>query len=43
MKKQGVLDIENLHKIEKIIAKHGYPGKSLVGEAYQSVAFMVIQ
>lgn len=43
MKKQSVIDIENLHKIGKIIAGHGYPGKSLVGEAYQSVAFMVIQ
>lgn len=43
MRKQGVIDIENLQKIEKIIVEHGYPGKSLVGEAYQSVAFMVIQ
>lgn len=43
MKKQGITDVENLHKIEKIIGTYGYPGKSLVGDQYQSVAFMVIQ
>ncbi|GAB3923384.1 energy transducer TonB [Mucilaginibacter myungsuensis] len=43
MRKQSALDEANLTKIEAIIAKHGYPGKSLVGNEYQSVAFMVIQ
>lgn len=43
MRRQGVLDQKNMAEIEAIIAKYGYPGKSLVGEQYQSVAFMVIQ
>ncbi|HMP30089.1 MAG TPA: hypothetical protein PKD85_10840 [Saprospiraceae bacterium] len=36
------LDGINLKKIEKIIEKHGYPGKSKVG-AQSSTAFLVIQ
>ncbi|RFZ82911.1 energy transducer TonB [Mucilaginibacter terrenus] len=43
MQKQARLDAENLAKIDKIIARYGYPGKSLVGEKYMSVAFMVVQ
>ncbi|MDJ1481772.1 energy transducer TonB [Cytophagaceae bacterium YF14B1] len=43
MRKQSAIDIANMAKIDKIIAKYGYPGKSLVGEKYQSVALMVIQ
>ncbi|MDJ1499494.1 energy transducer TonB [Xanthocytophaga agilis] len=43
MQKQGAIDILNMAKIDKIIAEYGYPGKSLVGEKYQSVALMVIQ
>lgn len=36
-------DAENLAKIEKIIAKYGYPGKSLVGEPENKTAWIVIQ
>ncbi|MDJ1468858.1 energy transducer TonB [Xanthocytophaga flava] len=43
MRKQSAIDITNMAKIDKIIAEYGYPGKSLVGEKYQSVALMVIQ
>jgi TonB family protein len=43
MHKQGVIDIANLAKVEKIIARYGYPGKSIVGEKHQSTVFLVIQ
>lgn len=36
-------DSINLLKIEKIIEKYGYPGKSLVGERESDVAWEVIQ
>ncbi|NRT10732.1 hypothetical protein [Flavobacterium sp. 14A] len=36
-------DSINLLKIEKIIQKYGYPGKSLVGETESDVAWEVIQ
>ena len=36
-------DTENTKKIETIIAKYGYPGKSLVGEPTNQAAFLVIQ
>ncbi|MFC7347950.1 DUF6624 domain-containing protein [Chryseobacterium zhengzhouense] len=36
-------DAENLAKIEKIIAKYGYPGKSLVGEPENKTTWIVIQ
>lgn len=36
-------DAENIKKIETVIAKYGYPGKSLVGEPTNRVAFFVIQ
>ena len=36
-------DAENIKKIETIIAKYGYPGKSLVGEPTNRAAFLVIQ
>lgn len=36
-------DLINLVKIEKIIEKQGYPGKSLVGEKESDVAWEVIQ
>jgi hypothetical protein len=36
-------DEENLAKIEKMIAKYGYPGKSLVGEPENKTAWLVIQ
>lgn len=37
------LDSLNLISIDRIIKKHGYPGKSLVGEPENSVAWLVIQ
>jgi len=42
MIKQHAADLANLAKIEKIIAAHGYPGKSRVGKL-SDVAFMVVQ
>jgi hypothetical protein len=36
-------DSINLLKVEKIIEKYGYPGKSLVGEKESDVAWAVIQ
>lgn len=36
-------DDENLGKIEEILAKYGYPGKSLVGEPENKTAWIVIQ
>lgn len=36
-------DSINFSKIEKIIAKYGYPGKTLVGEPANTTAFYVIQ
>jgi|GEM_PF-1803941 TonB family protein len=43
MRKQSAADLTNLAKIEKIIAAHGYPGKSLVGTDKSKIAFMVVQ
>jgi hypothetical protein len=40
---QTPLDYENQKRIEAIISKYGYPGRSLVGEKYESVAWAVIQ
>ncbi|UIR56997.1 hypothetical protein LZQ00_04075 [Sphingobacterium sp. SRCM116780] len=36
-------DTENLKKVESIIAKYGYPGKSLVGEPTNTAVFYAIQ
>lgn len=36
-------DSINIKKIDKIISKYGYPGKSLVGEPENTSAFYVIQ
>ncbi|PKF72420.1 DUF6624 domain-containing protein [Chryseobacterium sp. PMSZPI] len=36
-------DSINLHKIENIISKYGYPGKTLVGEPTNKAAWYVIQ
>jgi hypothetical protein len=40
--KQAEIDSFNMLKIERIIAKYGYPGKSLVGEDLKSIAAFVI-
>lgn len=42
-KKQNAVDSSNTIRVEEIIAEHGYPGKSLVGERSGEVAFFVIQ
>jgi tetratricopeptide (TPR) repeat protein len=42
-KKQSDADSINLQKIEAIIAEHGYPGKSLVGNRLANATFLVIQ
>lgn len=37
------IDSLNVIKVERIIAKYGYPGKSIVGEPENTAAFYVIQ
>jgi hypothetical protein len=37
------IDSMNLLKVEEIIQKHGYPGKSMVGEPANTTVFYVIQ
>lgn len=41
--KQNIKDSLNLIKIDTIIARWGYPGRSLVGDELSNVAFYVIQ
>jgi tetratricopeptide (TPR) repeat protein len=41
--RQLILKKRNIRSIEKIIMKHGYPGKSLVGNKMSSIAFLVVQ
>ena len=43
MLKQELIDQTNLHFIDSIIAIHGYPGLSLVGESACKTAWNVIQ
>ena len=40
---QKPLDDRNIMAIEAIIEKYGYPGRKLVGEKYESIAWLVIQ
>ena len=40
--KQTIIDSINMVRIENIITKYGYPGKSIVGEELKSVAAFVI-
>lgn len=37
------IDSLNIHKVEQIIAKYGYPGKTMVGEPENTAVFYVIQ
>jgi len=37
------IDSLNVQKVEKIIAKYGYPGKTMVGEPENTAVFYVIQ
>ncbi|UOQ67411.1 energy transducer TonB [Hymenobacter volaticus] len=43
MQQQGVVDRRLIRQIDSLIARHGYPGKSFVGEYEKDVAFFVIQ
>ncbi|QIX62655.1 energy transducer TonB [Hymenobacter sp. BT18] len=43
MQQQSTLDSRLIRQVDSLITVHGYPGKSLVGEYQQSVAFLVIQ
>ncbi len=40
---QRPLDIQNAKDVEAIITKYGYPGRRLVGERFESVAWAVLQ
>ncbi|MFT6335397.1 MAG: hypothetical protein ACI86M_001885 [Saprospiraceae bacterium] len=40
---QTAADEANLARIEEVIEKHGYPGRSLVGPSNMGTAFLVIQ
>jgi hypothetical protein len=37
------IDSVNIHKVEQIIAKYGYPGKTMVGEPENTAVFYVIE
>jgi hypothetical protein len=39
----GKIDSLNIQKVEQIIAKYGYPGKTVVGEPENTAVFYVIQ
>lgn len=41
--KQGAIDQKNMKRLEEIIEKHGWPGKSLVGEEAAGTAFLILQ
>lgn len=43
MQQQGAIDGRLIRQVDSLIARHGYPGKSLVGEYEKDVAFFVIQ
>ena len=43
IKQIPLIDSANLLRVEQIIAKHGYPGKTLVGIPTNEAAFYVIQ
>jgi len=43
MSLQSIIDSTNLNAISRIIKEYGYPGKTLVGEHTDVVAFYVIQ
>ncbi|QNE40214.1 hypothetical protein F1C16_11900 [Hymenobacter sp. NBH84] len=39
MRQQSVMDYQTIKQVDSLIARHGYPGKSLVGEYQKDVAF----
>ncbi len=42
-KKQDEIDKRNLARLEEIVRQHGWPGRSLVGEAASMAAFLILQ
>jgi len=42
-RRQNTLDLQLIRQIDSLLARHGYPGKSLVGEYQKEVVFFVIQ
>lgn len=42
-KKQAAIDKENMARLEEIVAAHGWPGKSKVGEKGALAAFLILQ
>lgn len=43
MRAQAALDSANLRRLEEIVARHGWPGASLVGQDGSVAAFLVLQ
>ena len=43
VKKQEEIDKKNIRRLEEIVAKHGWPGKKLVGEQAADAAFLIVQ
>jgi hypothetical protein len=43
IKKQDEIDRKNLNRLVEIIQKHGWPGKSLVGNKGSNAAFLILQ
>jgi hypothetical protein len=43
MRAQAALDSANVRRLEEIIARHGWPGRSLVGQDGSVAAFLVLQ
>lgn len=41
--KQGEIDRRNMARLEEIIQRHGWPGKTLVGEEASNAAFLILQ
>lgn len=41
--KEAKMDAQLIRQVDSLIAQHGYPGKSLVGEYLKTTAFLVIQ
>ncbi|HEX8456398.1 MAG TPA: DUF6624 domain-containing protein [Pyrinomonadaceae bacterium] len=43
VKSQDQIDARNIARLEDIIKRHGWPGKSLVGEEASKAAFLILQ
>ncbi len=42
-KQQTEIDQKNMKRLHEIVAKHGWPGKKLVGEKAADAAFLIVQ